>query len=568
MTENICKNCGAGLDVAAARNGVVTCAYCGSMYTLHTSTDSRVSDTLRAGQAMLDVCAFDGAYDLFRKAAELDGREPEAYFGMALAAEKVQYLTDARATQAGGNYPLQPICHAVHERRFSDNPDYIKALRYATPEQKAVYVKKAEEIDHIRAQFSALRKEGVKYDCFLCFKVTEEDGRHTEDYMQAYQIYSHLKKSGYSPFFSEESVGERTGCDYEALILYALYTAPCMVIVCSDERYLRTPWVRNEYIRFLTIDAGEKASDRVTIAFSGTPVETLPGVYGKIQGIDLRRVGALDKLRDFIARHAGQTAPSAPSAALVRSKADRIREKAAAAAARREAKAEALSAKRRAEADAAAYKRQQAEQRVRRNAGGKARGRGAGGRAVRIAAKCLCAPLVWSVKGLACTGKKIAASWRELSAFWTILCILLSVMAAVATLLFGITFATTPDIRSDPTRYGLWIAGLTVALAGSVYGVVYVAHRDGWGETEGVIGCFVTMLVLGVNLLLMCILDGVVGGTGFRVVLILSGVAFGVVGAVMCPYCLSEEERLTSEVSLLFATLAWGAQNICSLIAA
>ena len=299
MTENVCKNCGAPLEVAAAVNGVVTCSFCGSVFTLPKADASdKVRKHLDAGETALDQCRFDDAFASYGKAIEADKTEPEAYWGRALARNKVQYLKDTV------NNRLQPICHEITDEAFTSDPDYNKALSLATPEQKAEYAKKAEEIDYIRKEFAALTKSGLTYDSFICVKVTEDGGGHTEDSFAALKLYNALKRAGYKPFFSEEEMGERTGADYEALILYALYTAPSLLIVCSDKKYLETKWVKNEYTRFAAMLADEeKERDSMTIVYRGKPIEKLPGVKGKIQGVDFAGFDAIERIKWFIDRH-------------------------------------------------------------------------------------------------------------------------------------------------------------------------------------------------------------------------------------------------------------------------
>ena len=300
MNENVCKNCNAPLDLSLADSGVITCSFCGSVYTLPKDGQSdAVVRLISAGQTALDLCRFDDALTAFTKAIELDGSEPEAYWGRALARFRVQYLRDTV------NNRLQPICHEVAEDAFTADPDYKKALELATDEQRAAYGKKGEEIDYIRGEFYALAQSGLKYDCFICVKVTDDaDGRPTADSRSADRIFRALEGSGYKPFYSEYETGARTGADYEALILYALHKAPCMLVVCSDAKYLETKWVRNEYTRYLAMLAdGDKERSSITIAYRGKVVERLPGVRGKIQGIDLSEVAAIDRIRAFIDSH-------------------------------------------------------------------------------------------------------------------------------------------------------------------------------------------------------------------------------------------------------------------------
>ena len=299
MIENVCKNCNAPLDMAEAKNGVIACSFCGSVFTLPKKDASdKVRKHLDAGETALDQCRFDDALASYTKAIEADGSEPEGYWGRALARFRVQYLRDTV------NNRLQPICHEVSEESFTSDPDYRKALTLATEEQRAEYAKKGEEIDYIRSEFYALERTGLKYDCFICVKVTEEDGGHTEDSFAALKLYNALKKAGYKPFFSEEEMGERTGADYEALRLYALKSAGSLLIVCSDKRYLETKWVKNEYTRYAAmLTDEEKERGSMAIVYLGKPIEKLPGIKGKLQGVDYRQFDAMDRIRAFIDSH-------------------------------------------------------------------------------------------------------------------------------------------------------------------------------------------------------------------------------------------------------------------------
>ena len=299
--ENIkCRNCGAEIDIETAVNGVVQCEYCRSKFTLPKEDITPAAlKFLHDGESSLYICRFDDAYSFYKKAAELSPKEPEAYWGMAISQFKVQYVKDEV------NDRLQPICHHISTDKISDNSNYKKALSLATAEQRAEYERQAEEIDYIREEFYKLKQTGKEYDCFICVKVTDDTTKQrTEDYKHADDIYFDLKGKGYNPFFSERELGEVTGADYEARILYSLYTSECMIVVCGKEEYLHTKWGKNEYTRFLRLVGDEqKESDSITIAFYGRPVEYRPGKNGKIQGIDLRSLNASEKITKFVEDH-------------------------------------------------------------------------------------------------------------------------------------------------------------------------------------------------------------------------------------------------------------------------
>lgn len=299
--ENIkCRNCGAEIDIETAVNGVVQCEYCRSKFTLPKEDITPAAlKFLHDGESSLYICRFDDAYAFYKKAAELSSKEPEAYWGMAMSQFKVQYVKDEV------NDRLQPICHRISTDNIADNENYKKAISLATSEQRAEYQRQAEEINYIREEFYKLKQTGKDYDCFICVKVTDDTTKQrTADYKHADDIYFDLKGKGYNPFFSERELGEVTGADYEARILYALYTSECMIVVCGKEEYLHTKWVKNEYTRFLRLVGDEqKESDSITIAFYGRPVEYLPGKNGKIQGIDLRSLNASEKITKFVEDH-------------------------------------------------------------------------------------------------------------------------------------------------------------------------------------------------------------------------------------------------------------------------
>lgn len=295
-----CKNCGSALDIRLAKDYVVECQYCHTPWSVpRKETTPEALKYLHDGDVGLDTCKFDDAYSLFQKAAELNSNEPEAFFGMALATFKIQYLQDSY------NNKLQPICHEVTKKKFLKDKNYLKALSLATAAQRTEYERRAGDVDYICDQFYRIAQSGLRYDSFICVKVTDDEtGDHTADSKDADYIYRMLKEHGYSPFYSEYEIRNKTGTDYEAHILYALYSAECMLIVCNNDAYLRTKWVKNEYTRFLKlIREDAKDSDSITIIFNGTPIEKLPGRQGKIQGINFNLREADNKILEFVENH-------------------------------------------------------------------------------------------------------------------------------------------------------------------------------------------------------------------------------------------------------------------------
>lgn len=302
MEENFvfpCPGCGNQLFAKDAIDGLVECDHCGQLRAIPRADSSeRAVHFLLVGEHELDTGKFNEAYDAYAKAAELSPKEPEAFFGMALSELQVRYIKDEV------NNRLQPICYEISPKKFEDNVNYKKALTLATVSQKAEYEKRAKAVDYIKKEFYNLQQSGLDYDCFICVKVTDENGEKTDDSGDAEYIYDLLKRNGFTPFYSEREIRNRQGVDYEAAILYALHTSETMLVVCHKEEYLNTKWVKNEYTRFLKLqNDGEKECDSISIIFYEKPIGKLPGRNGQLQGIDFESRAADGQILEFVKNH-------------------------------------------------------------------------------------------------------------------------------------------------------------------------------------------------------------------------------------------------------------------------
>lgn len=295
-----CAGCGAPLDISSATDGLCRCKFCAYTNVLPSDGQSdEVLSCLQIAQNELNNSEFERAYNAFQQASLLAPEESKAFFGMAIAANRVKFIKDTV------NERWQPICFEISNKHFSDDVNYKRALELAKHEQRKEYERCAAEIDYIRTKFCELSENGAKYDTFICVKVSDGNGAFTQDSVWAGKLYDSIKRTGAVPFYSERDIGERVGEDYEALILYALYCAKSLVIVCSNEEYLRTPWVQNEYSRYYSMLADkEKAKNSIMIAFNGEIIERIPGIPGKIQGVNLASFDASQKVNEFVSKFA------------------------------------------------------------------------------------------------------------------------------------------------------------------------------------------------------------------------------------------------------------------------
>ncbi|MBR2341601.1 MAG: leucine-rich repeat protein [Clostridia bacterium] len=297
-----CQNCGAIMDRDNAVRGVLRCEYCRRSYVLPKEDQvSEVLVELELGKTNLNACAFTKAYGAYAKAVELDPSEPEGYFGMALAENKIQYLKDVVLDK------LTPVRYERSGGKFSENAHYKKAVSLATKEQASVYKEYAKEIDEVFAEFEKLYSAGAEYDCYLGAPADDK----CEEQKVVSELYERLKTDGYKPFSSREEKKRFPKFSSSVLELFALVSAKCFVTVCFDEGKLKNKEFRNSYSRFIDVNKSvRKPKNNLTVLFKDKPVEQIPGIYGKLQGIRYGDAFAYRDLTRYVDVMLGRVKPA------------------------------------------------------------------------------------------------------------------------------------------------------------------------------------------------------------------------------------------------------------------
>ena len=171
-----CAGCGAPLDISSATDGLCRCKFCAYTNVLPSDGQSdEVLSCLQIAQNELNNSEFERAYNAFQQASLLAPEESKAFFGMAIAANRVKFIKDTV------NERWQPICFEISNKHFSDDVNYKRALELAKHEQRKEYERCAAEIDYIRTKFCELSENGAKYDTFICVKVSDGNGAFTQD---------------------------------------------------------------------------------------------------------------------------------------------------------------------------------------------------------------------------------------------------------------------------------------------------------------------------------------------------------------------------------------------------
>ena len=71
--------------------------------------------------------------------------------------------------------------------------------------------------------------------------------------MKKNELYYELVNEGYKVFFSKITLEGKLGIAYEPYIFAALQSSKVMVVISTKKEYANSPWVKNEWSRFLTL---------------------------------------------------------------------------------------------------------------------------------------------------------------------------------------------------------------------------------------------------------------------------------------------------------------------------
>ncbi len=287
-----CKNCGASLEVEPGAT-VVTCDYCHSTQTLPRLDDGKRAGLFRRGNELRRAYEFDRAAELFGKVLDEDAGDAEAYWSLALCRYGVVYVEDPRT------HDMVPTVNRMQTKGITADADYRQALECAGAAQRDVYKSQAAQIAEIQRGISEVAAKDERCDVFICYKESDAADRRTEDSVIAGDIYDALRKDGLRVFYSRESLKGMLGSAFEPHIFAALHSARVMVAVGTSKEHFESPWVRNEWSRYLALCDEDRDLTFLPV-FKGMSAGDLPAEFRSIQGLDLASAGGMQDLIRYV----------------------------------------------------------------------------------------------------------------------------------------------------------------------------------------------------------------------------------------------------------------------------
>ena len=283
-----CKLCGGNLNIEEDKR-IADCQYCGSTLTLPNLNNNKKNTLLIRANQLRQNNEFDKAMGIFETSLIEDHEDPEVFWSLVLCKYGVEYVEDPKTKER------IITCHRTLVQSVLSDVDYKQAYELASLEAKKLYQQEAKKIEAIQRKILQISKEEDPYDIFICYKETDKHGKRTIDSVFAQEIYEKLIEQNYRVFFAKISLEDKLGKDYEPFIYSALISSKIMLVLGTQKEYFDSPWVRNEWSRFLSLMKNDK--DKVLIPlFKTMDGYDLPKEFGTLQAQDLNKVGALQDL--------------------------------------------------------------------------------------------------------------------------------------------------------------------------------------------------------------------------------------------------------------------------------
>ena len=277
----VCTECGGDLQLDPDRKRGV-CRYCRNEYFFKEEKGPALVLALNNAAGYLKRNDFDNAIVHYESVLKEYPKDSEAAWGHAISTYGIVYTKDDRTGQ------MIPTCSRIVKESILENRSYKQAIAECASEQRAIYEQKALFIDRIQKKIKRAMEDEEDFDVFISFKSTDENGVATEDSIIARNIYDELRKSGIKTFFSEVTLRNRFGDEYEPIIYRALYSCKFFILVSTKDEYVEAPWVKNEWTRFRDRVMDEGLSGACAAVFKNLSPYSLPRIFQN-QGIELEK---------------------------------------------------------------------------------------------------------------------------------------------------------------------------------------------------------------------------------------------------------------------------------------
>ncbi len=304
MSLFICKMCGDHLEVKDG-DKIVKCLSCDTVQTIPNTNDDAVLKLINRGNTLRSQGEFDKAYGIFSQLLGNEKEDAEIYWNLLLCKYGITYVDDYDGKK-------KPTINRMSRVSILDDADYKKVISLADVVTRETYEYEAKRISDIQQNILKIASKEDPYDIFISYKETDEVGDRTRDSLLAQEIYDTLTKDGYRVFLSRVSLSKIIGKEYEPYIYSALYTSKMMLLIATDESYVNSVWVKNEWTRFLNMMKEDKNKTLIPCYKDLDPYD-LPKEIRNLQGLDMSKLGFIQDLKSGVEKILGRKKESKAS---------------------------------------------------------------------------------------------------------------------------------------------------------------------------------------------------------------------------------------------------------------
>ena len=191
--------CCGDLDLdTSVGSSVYVCKYCGSKVTIPKEIEKK-GNLFNWANYLRQNCNFDKAMSVYESILQDDCNDADALWGLVLCRYGIEFVEDP----ATGS--RIPTCHRASKTSILIDPEYKAAISHADEQKADVFKENAARIDAIQKAILSMSSSQEKYDAFICYKETDDNGERTLDSVIAQELYNELTKMKIKTFFARKT---------------------------------------------------------------------------------------------------------------------------------------------------------------------------------------------------------------------------------------------------------------------------------------------------------------------------------------------------------------------------
>lgn len=280
--------CG-GKIIPSADQTTGTCECCGSTVVLSKLNQQQRINAMNRGNEFRACGDFDTALSIYEHIIAEDDTDAEAHWCCALCRFGIEYVQDPTTLE------YLPTCHRLSLDSFLEDVDYLAAMANSSGMAHWQYQREGAKIAAVQRSTLSTSRTEKPFDIFLSCKDKDDSGARTEDSVLAQEIYYYLTKHGFRVFFSRITLEKKAGEEFEPYIFSALNSAKVMVLIGTKPEYLNSPWVKNEWSRFLNLK--KRHPDKLLLpCYKDMDPQTMPAPLNSLQSYNMGQIAFLQDL--------------------------------------------------------------------------------------------------------------------------------------------------------------------------------------------------------------------------------------------------------------------------------